>query len=121
MAKSGRYAQPYRSLINLHCWTRQQICQMTRRRASPIPDPDFNALSYANIRTIGEIRESSDETRAGFPDLGRGSIRWLREKIWLGSLEITFGQHSAAYCRALTQSRIISSFPVSGTLSLMLL
>jgi DNA-directed RNA polymerase alpha subunit len=40
----------------------------------------LNALSYAGVRTIGEIRESIDETLAGLPDLGRGSIRWLREK-----------------------------------------
>jgi DNA-directed RNA polymerase alpha subunit len=45
------------------------------------PTRILNALSYAGVRTIGEIRESSDETLAGLPDFGRGSIRWLREKI----------------------------------------
>jgi hypothetical protein len=36
----------------------------------------LDSLSYA-VRTIGGIRESSDETLAGVPDLRRGSIRWL--------------------------------------------
>jgi hypothetical protein len=44
------------------------------------PTRIIDALSYA-VRTIGEIRESSDETLAGLPDSRRGSIRWLREKI----------------------------------------
>ena len=45
------------------------------------PTRIVNALSRASVRTIGEIRESSDETLASLPDLGRGSVKWLRDRL----------------------------------------
>ncbi len=38
------------------------------------PTRIYNALSRAD-RTLGEIREPSDEMLASFPDLGRGSVK----------------------------------------------
>jgi DNA-directed RNA polymerase alpha subunit len=35
----------------------------------------YNALTNAGVKTLGEIRESSEETLASFPDLGRGSVQ----------------------------------------------
>ena len=46
-----------------------------------LPTRIFNALSNAGLRTLGEIRESSDKTLLSFQDLGRGSLRWLRERL----------------------------------------
>jgi DNA-directed RNA polymerase alpha subunit len=46
-----------------------------------LPTRIFNALSSAGLRTLGEIRESNDATLLSFQDLGRGSVRWLRERL----------------------------------------
>ncbi|MBR1251778.1 hypothetical protein JQ609_33295 [Bradyrhizobium sp. AUGA SZCCT0169] len=40
-----------------------------------------NALSHPGILTLGEIRESSDETLRSLPDLGTSSVKWLRDKV----------------------------------------
>ncbi len=45
------------------------------------PTRIVNALTYAGVRTLGEIRETSDETLASLPDLGTGSVKWLRDKL----------------------------------------
>ena len=45
------------------------------------PTRIVNALTYAGVRTLGEIREASDETLASLPDMGPGSLKWLRETL----------------------------------------
>jgi DNA-directed RNA polymerase alpha subunit len=40
-----------------------------------------NVLTLAGVRTIGEIREASDATLLSFPDMGPGSVAYLREKL----------------------------------------
>jgi DNA-directed RNA polymerase alpha subunit len=44
-----------------------------------------NALTAANLRTIGEIREASDATLLSLQDLGKGSVAQLRESLGLPS------------------------------------
>jgi DNA-directed RNA polymerase alpha subunit len=46
-----------------------------------LPTRIFNALSRAGVRTLGEIRESTDKTLASLPDLGRVSVKWLRDRL----------------------------------------
>jgi hypothetical protein len=40
-----------------------------------LPTRIFNALSNAGLRTLGEVRESSDAILRSFQDLGSGSVR----------------------------------------------
>ena len=40
-----------------------------------------NALKEAGVKTVGEIREASDEVLLSFQNLGRGSVRYLRRTI----------------------------------------
>jgi hypothetical protein len=40
-----------------------------------------NALRAANLKTVGEVRETSDETLISLPDFGKGSLSELREKL----------------------------------------
>jgi DNA-directed RNA polymerase alpha subunit len=42
-----------------------------------------NVLSGAGLRTVGEVREASDEMLVSLPDLGRGSVRQLRQTLGL--------------------------------------
>ena len=42
-----------------------------------------NAVTAVGWRTIGEIREASDATLLGLPDLGPGSVTSLRETLGL--------------------------------------
>ena len=42
-----------------------------------------NALNAAGMKTIGEIRETSDDNLLSFQDLGPGSIAYLRETLGL--------------------------------------
>jgi DNA-directed RNA polymerase alpha subunit len=44
-----------------------------------------NALGAADLKTVGEVREVSDEALIGLPDFGRGSLSDLREKLGLPS------------------------------------
>jgi DNA-directed RNA polymerase alpha subunit len=44
-----------------------------------------NALNAAGMKTIGEIRETSDDNLLSFQDLGPGSIAYLRETLGLPS------------------------------------
>jgi DNA-directed RNA polymerase alpha subunit len=46
-----------------------------------IPTRIRNALNYAGLKTVGEVRETPDATFASIPDLGPGSIKWLRERV----------------------------------------
>ena len=40
-----------------------------------------NALYYAGLKTVGEVRESSDEMLLSLPDLGAKSVALLRETL----------------------------------------
>jgi DNA-directed RNA polymerase alpha subunit len=46
-----------------------------------IPTRIRNALQFAGLKTIGEVRDTPDATFASFPNLGPGSIKWLRERV----------------------------------------
>jgi DNA-directed RNA polymerase alpha subunit len=46
-----------------------------------------NALQAADLKTVGEVREISDEALIGLPDFGRGSRTDLREKLGLPSTD----------------------------------
>src|SRR6202790_2014083 len=46
-----------------------------------------NALRAADLKTVGEVREISDETLIGLPDFGRGSLSDLRKKLGLPSTD----------------------------------
>ena len=44
-----------------------------------------NALNAAGVKTVGEIRETADETLLSFQDFGLGSIKHLRKTLGLPS------------------------------------
>ena len=44
-----------------------------------------NVLSGAGLRTVGEVREASDDMLLSLPDLGPGSVTHLRETLGLPS------------------------------------
>lgn len=44
-----------------------------------------SALKAADLKTVGEVREISDETLINLPDFGRASLSDLREKLGLPS------------------------------------
>ena len=46
-----------------------------------------NALRAADLKTVGEMREVSDETLISLPDFGKGSLSDLREKLGLPSTD----------------------------------
>lgn len=46
-----------------------------------------NALNAAGMRTIGEVRETSDDNLLSLQDLGPGSIAYLRETLGLPSTD----------------------------------
>src|SRR5436190_2254564 len=46
-----------------------------------LPTRIRNAAIFAGLKTIGDLRETSDETFASIPDLGPGSVKWLRAQL----------------------------------------
>jgi DNA-directed RNA polymerase alpha subunit len=46
-----------------------------------------NALNVTGMKTIGEVRETSDDNLLSFQDLGPGSIAYLRETLGLPSTD----------------------------------
>src|SRR6267154_128148 len=46
-----------------------------------------NAVTAAGWKSVGEIREASDATLLGLPDLGPGSVTSLRETLGLPSCD----------------------------------
>jgi DNA-directed RNA polymerase alpha subunit len=42
-----------------------------------------NALNIAGLKTVGEVRETSDAELLSFQDLGPGSVAHLRETLGL--------------------------------------
>jgi DNA-directed RNA polymerase alpha subunit len=59
---------------------------------TPISDVELparirNALTAAGLKTVGEVREASDETLLSFQDMGTGSVARLRETLGLPSCD----------------------------------
>jgi len=46
-----------------------------------------NVLEAAGLKTIGEVRETADDTLPSFHDFGKGSIVLLRETLGLPSCD----------------------------------
>jgi DNA-directed RNA polymerase alpha subunit len=46
-----------------------------------------NVLAAAGLKTVGEVREVSDDTLLSFNDLGKGSVAYLRETLGLPSTD----------------------------------
>jgi DNA-directed RNA polymerase alpha subunit len=46
-----------------------------------------NALRAGDLKTVGEVREMSDETLISLPDFGKGSLAALRGKLGLPSTD----------------------------------
>ena len=46
-----------------------------------------NALVAAGLQTVGELRETSDDTLLSLQDLGKGSVAQLRETLGLPSTD----------------------------------
>jgi DNA-directed RNA polymerase alpha subunit len=40
-----------------------------------------NVLAAADLKTVGEVREISDETLLSFQDLGQGSVDHIRKSL----------------------------------------
>ena len=57
-----------------------------------ISDVDFpprirNVLAAARLKTVGEVREISDDTLLSFQDCGKGSVAQLSETLGLPSTD----------------------------------
>jgi len=46
-----------------------------------------NGLAAAGLKTIGEVREASDEILLSFQDVGHSSVAYLRETLGLPSCD----------------------------------
>jgi len=51
-----------------------------------LPSRILKALLTEGIKTIGELRETADETLLTFQDLRKGSVAHLRERLGLSSI-----------------------------------
>jgi DNA-directed RNA polymerase alpha subunit len=59
---------------------------------TPISDVEFparirNVLAAAGLKTVGEVRETSDEILLSFQDLGKASVAHLHETLGLPSCD----------------------------------
>jgi DNA-directed RNA polymerase alpha subunit len=59
---------------------------------TPISDVELparirNVLAAAGLKTVGEVRETSDEILLSFQDLGKASVAHLRETLGLPSTD----------------------------------
>jgi DNA-directed RNA polymerase alpha subunit len=59
---------------------------------TPISNVEFparirNVLAAAGLKTVGEVREISDDTLLSFQDCGKGSVAPLRETLGLPSID----------------------------------
>jgi len=61
-----------------------------------IPTGIRNALEYAGLKTIGEVRQMTDQAFNSVPNFGSGSLKWLRARSgWhktTGPNKITWGK-----------------------------
>jgi DNA-directed RNA polymerase alpha subunit len=59
---------------------------------TPLDNVEFptrirNVLAHAGLKTIGEVREASDELLVSLPNLGARSVAHLRETLGLPSTD----------------------------------
>jgi DNA-directed RNA polymerase alpha subunit len=59
----------------------------TSIREVRFPERIKDALFAAGLKTVGEVREMSDETLLNLPDFGKVSVARLRETLGLPSTE----------------------------------
>ena len=52
-----------------------------------LPTRIQNALTAAGLKTVGEVREMSDENLRSLQDIGKGSVALLRETLGLPSCD----------------------------------
>jgi DNA-directed RNA polymerase alpha subunit len=52
-----------------------------------LPTRIRNVLDAAGLKTVGDVREVSDDTLLSFHDFGEGSLRLLRETFGLPSCD----------------------------------
>jgi len=52
-----------------------------------IPARICNVLAAAGLKTVGKVRETSDEILLSFQDLGKASVAHLRETLGLPSCD----------------------------------
>jgi DNA-directed RNA polymerase alpha subunit len=52
-----------------------------------LPTRIRNVLDAAGLKTVGEVRETSDETLLGFQDFGEGPVTFLRNTLGLPSCD----------------------------------
>jgi len=50
-----------------------------------LPQRIGRVLRSEGLKTVGEVRETSDEVLMSFPDLGVGAVKFLRETLGLPS------------------------------------
>ena len=50
-----------------------------------LPQRIGRVLQSQGLKTVGEVREISDQVLLSFPDLGKGSVKFLRETLGLPS------------------------------------
>ena len=46
-----------------------------------LPTRIRNAVKFAGLKTIGDLQETTNEMFASIPNLGPGSVKWLRAKL----------------------------------------
>jgi hypothetical protein len=46
-----------------------------------LPTRIRNGIELVGLKTVGDVRETADATLASIPNLGPGSIKWLRVKL----------------------------------------
>jgi DNA-directed RNA polymerase alpha subunit len=64
-----------------------RVARRDSDRTRPISTRIQNALRAADLKTVGEVREISDEMLISLPDFGRGSLSDLRMKLDLPSTD----------------------------------
>ena len=73
---------------SVRCSRPLRSCRTIRRsNVSYFPPGYRKALRTADLKTVGEVREMSDETLISLPDFGKGSLAALRAKLGLPSTD----------------------------------
>jgi DNA-directed RNA polymerase alpha subunit len=57
-----------------------ELSDDTPTDAINLPTRIRNVLNAAGSKTVGDIRETTDEALLSLPDLGKGSVAYLRER-----------------------------------------
>jgi DNA-directed RNA polymerase alpha subunit len=58
-----------------------ELPDKTPTREIRLPTRIKNVLFAAGLKTVGEVRETSDEALLSFPDFGKASVAHLRETL----------------------------------------